>query len=164
MERLTYKINNEIKLNIEGLNGNKFQQIIEKLAYYEDLEEQGKILKEKEINSKINKDEILNRTLTYIISLTQFESDFNVGEVLKSYCKEKDFKDRYDGLFWGNEGMTWKFTKDLNIVKLVDMYFVAYRILYYPALKHVCYKYNYEIDYYKYKTFPCKYDMLCETK
>lgn len=135
MKRLTQKIDNKVSLTNE-LNGEMFQEVIDKLAKYEDIEE-------KELNKEERKFEIsyysliLTILLNKIVDLTQKDTDFDVKIVLYAYAEEKSLKCEYDGLFWENEGNTWKYNNDMTVVKLVDTFFICYRKLFYPKLPHI---------------------------
>lgn len=157
MERLTTKINEKICLKSNCFDGEYFQKLIEKLSEYEDLEEKGLIKRETDnisiIESEIDGKEILQSILNQIVTMTQSNSYFDVETVLKAYCNKKQMNHEYDGLFWSNEGATWEYKDNIDLVKLVDTYFVAYRKLLFPEIKH---------NNWRGPKFPCRYDYLLD--
>lgn len=165
MERFTNILKNKAYLKCSCSDGDYFQRLIEKLAEYEDLDDKGLVKREPEytftqINkSKIDGSEILSNLLKEIVMLTKDETELNIAEVLPEYCKGMYLKNDYDGLFWSNEGTTWKYKNDLNVVKLVDTYFVTFRKFYYPELKHKNFNIYINNNWVKSK-FPCRYDYL----
>lgn len=164
MERFTNKMRDKAYLKCSCPDGDYFQKLIEKLAEYEDLEENGLIKRipqyttttESEINGAV----VLENLLEKIMSLTQVNTDFDLSIVLPAYCKERHLKEDYDGLFWSNEGATWGYKNDIDVVKLVDTYFVTYRKFHYPELKHKNVSICVGRDEWIRSKFPCRYDFL----
>lgn len=164
MERLTNRLNDKAYLKCSCPDGEYFQKLIDKLAEYEDLDDKGLIkrpinsmsVRESEVNGKETIDILLNQ----IVTLTQDNTDFDVKTVLSAYCEERHLKEDYDGLFWSNEGATWEYRNNLDVVKLVDTYFVTYRKLCYPEIKHKNFGIHLGGDDWRRSKYPCRYDYL----
>lgn len=78
-----------------------------------------------------------------------FLGDLTLSKIMIEYSKNEGcFKDRYDGLFWGNEGDTgwgeWvNYKHDKKLVEMIDTFFIEYRKHNYPHLRHIGYTYEY---------------------
>jgi hypothetical protein len=67
------------------------------------------------------------------------DNKHSISHTLLAYCGEKEFKDRYDGLFWDNEGNGFKYKSDKKVVRLIDNFFIHIRKTYY---KDIVYRVN----------------------
>lgn len=63
----------------------------------------------------------------------------NIKEILLQYCTKENFVNRYDGLFWNNEGYNWEYNKNIDVVALVDEFFIKYREQFYQYVPFLAY-------------------------